>query len=211
MLVSDQAESPPRLVPVASPVKTHDVNRKTPSSQYASLDPVSDRRFLRKRSPRKKTTRLRAAPIACEGEAVVGGVYVPEYGVRIPWGITRDALYRLIPASAFRRSGCWPALRFTLLGVRALYGFDFVTRDGRLSAVRFDGWTPRRRAYRKAAHRLCSALGVPNFVDLSQHGQQVWRYGWVCVEHVAFRKAWRHEHGECIRIAVHEISVWCTE
>lgn len=210
MLVSATAEFRPHPVPVASPVKTHDVNRNGLSNTHKSAGPAPDRRrFLCKRSARNKKTRKLPAPVVYEGEAVASGIYLPEYGVRVPWGISKEALYRLIPSSALHRTGNWPQLRFTLLGVRALYGFNFVSSEGRLNAIRFDGCTPRRRTYRRAALRFIAALGVPNFVDHSLQGHQAWRYGETFVQHVAMRRAWREEGDNRVHLVHHEIWVYC--
>jgi hypothetical protein len=101
------------------------------------------------------------------------GAYVPEYGVRVPWGITRAELFELIPREAFNlRWRCWPRLRFTLCGVTAVYAFNFVSRDGRLCELQHYGETPRRRAFAASRQRQHACLGLPNRVD--GRGQSTW-------------------------------------
>lgn len=136
------------------------------------------------------------APIA---GSLADGVFVPEYGVRIPWGITRQDLFVLIPRHAFRRTGCWPTLRFTLFGVTKVYGFNFYSRNDGLRAIQSDRRTPRRRMYRRIGHQLIAALGRPNFVDLSLHGQQTWVFGDIVVEQVQMVRGRR---GDALEIAV---------
>ena len=149
---------------------------------------------IRRRSPRPVSTPL---PIPTH-DTLVDGIFIPEYGVLVPWGIQRDALFRLIPRSAFRRTGHWPTLRFTLFGVTCVHGFNFCRGDG-LHAVQFDCRAPRRRTYRRYANQLIAALGRPNFVDYSTGGQQTWLFGRTVVEQVAFSRGRR---GPALDIAV---------
>lgn len=119
------------------------------------------------------------------------GFAVPEYGVRIPWGITREALFRLIPREVFQRKDHWPTLRFTLFGVTKVYGFNFCGDGDGLRIVQFDGLTPRRREFQRIGHVLIAVLGRPNAVDRSLHIQQSWLFGEVVVEQVAMLRGCR--------------------
>lgn len=144
------------------------------------------------RKPNKPSAAAAPRPAATPDplDDLIHGIPVPEYGLRVPWGITREQLYALIPRRHFRsRCDCWPRLRFTLYGVRADYLFNFVSRsDGRLSAVGFSDATPRARAYVRCRTMQRARLGRPNSVD--GHRQDTWRRdaGWICH---AFSSYWR--------------------
>lgn len=114
-------------------------------------------------------------------DALHEGVHVPEYGLRIPWGVTREELFRLIPREAFDLHWPrWPRLRFTLCGVTAVYAFNFVSRGNRLCEVQHYDATPRWRRLIRTQRLQRACLGPPNLVDLP--GQYDWgdRQVWLC-------------------------------
>ena len=132
------------------------------------------------------------------------GVYVPEYGLRIPWGIARDALFRLIPREAFNLQWrCWPRLRFTLCGVTAVYAFNFVSRGGRLCELQYYGTTPRRRSLMRTQRLQRACLGLPNKVD--GFNQYTWgdRQVWLCN---SIHTCWRPPDPRSQQ--VHALTLW---
>lgn len=120
--------------------------------------------------------------------ALHDGIPVPEFDAFVPWLIHEPDLYRLIPEGAFTVSvGGWPLLRFTLLGVKAVFGFNFVTdRARRLTEVQVFDSTPeamrRRRAFRVSSAALRSQLGPPNVVDSPEFDHLRWDDGRVWID-----------------------------
>lgn len=117
--------------------------------------------------------------VASQWNSLANGILVVEYGVTIPWHISRDELYSLIAQSSFSISvgGCWPELEFSLFGFRAVFGFNFVSDPlERLTEIQYMNYHPRklRRTFRKSGKLLPEALGRPNIVDSSRR-QQTWR------------------------------------
>ena len=113
---------------------------------------------------------------------------MPEFAVFVPWLILESDLYRLIPERAFTDSvGGWPMLRFTLRGVTAVFGFNFVTDDaGRFTEVQrlndaLDAMR-KRRSFRSASATLREHLGPPNVVDMPEFDHLRWDDGRVWVD-----------------------------
>lgn len=106
------------------------------------------------------------------------GIGVPEYATRVPWLITEPQLGEYFPAGALVRSrGAWPQLQFTLLGVNATFGFDFLTHpEFRLLAVAFDASVGEDigEVFGANSAALRDRLGDPNAVNLPDH-QLMWR------------------------------------
>jgi hypothetical protein len=108
------------------------------------------------------------------------GFDVPSFEVFVPWHITETELYELIPKKHFSVSagGCWPQLEFSLFGLVALFGFNFVSSTkSQLTEIQLRTYHSRRlrRIFRKSAHVLVEALGTPNLVNIPR-GQLSWRY-----------------------------------
>ena len=109
------------------------------------------------------------------------GFDVAQLGVFVPWLISKNDLYTLIPKSQFTTSagGCWPQLKFSLFGFEALFDLNFVSDPaGRLTEIRLCNYHPRklRRAFRSSSRFLVAALGTPNLVSISR-GQLSWGFG----------------------------------
>jgi hypothetical protein len=114
------------------------------------------------------------------------GFDVPSFEVFVPWHITKTELYELIPKKHFSVSagGFWPQLEFSLFGLVALFGFNFVSSTkGELTEIQLCTYHSRRlrRIFRKSAHVLVEALGTPNLVNIPR-GQLSWRYGELRIE-----------------------------
>ena len=112
-------------------------------------------------------------------ESLLVGFHVPEFETFIPWFVRKDELFRLIPENEFSISagGCWPQLRFTLLGFEALFDLNFVSdSQGRLVEVQFCNYHKRklRRSFRTTVRILRKRLGTPNLVNISW-GQVTWQ------------------------------------
>ncbi|MDG4596692.1 MAG: hypothetical protein P9F75_13565 [Candidatus Contendobacter sp.] len=113
---------------------------------------------------------------------------MPELGAFVPWLIREPDLYPLIPEGAFTISvGGWPMLRFTLLGVTAVWGFNFVTdQDGRFTEVQVHNNAPealrKRRSFRCSSAALRGHLGPPNVVDMPEFDHLRWDNGRVWVD-----------------------------
>ena len=115
-------------------------------------------------------------------------IEVPEYATRIPWLITRSELATYVPAAFTTSSGGWPKLRFTLLGVTADYGFNFVSHpESKLLEVRFDepDHEDIEEAFRATSAALREHLGNPNQVDHPEYHNLWWRDDHVWVHHSA--------------------------
>ncbi|MBX9401077.1 hypothetical protein K4L06_07105 [Lysobacter sp. BMK333-48F3] len=135
------------------------------------------------------------------------GIPVPEYGVVVPWGITRSDLYDLIPSEHFEPCHHGPTvLRFTLFGYRAPYWFNFVSR-GWLSEVQLFRRHRRRRVlmpeFRRSAQALRAALPPPR-MDIAQ--AQIWEFPSAqIVNYVVFgprspERNWKvHRHCLCVQ------------
>jgi len=137
------------------------------------------------------------------------GIAVERLGVSIPWLVTKDELFRLIPESEFHISegGCWPMLRFKLLGFSAVWGFNFVSRGGgRLVELQFRNCnyhTPKR-SYRRSHSHLQRALGKPGMVDGTW--QQTWRVGRIWIDNYVSPGTNFRTLG---KVPVHTLSIWC--
>ena len=112
-------------------------------------------------------------------ESLIDGFYVPEFEVFIPWFVGKDELFSLIPEIEFSISagGCWPQLRFTLLGFKELFGLNFVSdSQGRLVEIQYCNYHKRklRRSFRTTVRVLREKLGTPNLVNISW-GQITWQ------------------------------------
>ena len=113
-------------------------------------------------------------------ESLMDGFVVPEYGVFIPWFVTKNELFSLIPEKEFTISsgGHWPELKFTLLGFEALFALNLVSdSQGRLVEVQFCNYRKRklRRTFRTSVRVLRRELGIPNRVNISW-GQMTWQF-----------------------------------
>jgi hypothetical protein len=122
---------------------------------------------------------MRSANSAKNWKLLSKGIYIEQYDVLIPWHITRDKLYQLIPEQQFQitEGGYWPALRFRFLGYSALWTFNFVSDDlCRFTELQFfnNKRSSVRRTYRRSSPLFQRALGRANNVDLARVGQQTW-------------------------------------
>jgi hypothetical protein len=117
------------------------------------------------------------------------GIEVPEHATRVPWLITEPRLGEYLPTGALAASrGGWPQLQFTLLGVNATFGFDFVTHpEARLLAVAFDSPACEDigKVFGANSAALRDRLGDPNAVDLPGHHHLMWRDERVWVDYSA--------------------------
>lgn len=135
------------------------------------------------------------------------GIPVPEYGLTIPWRITRPDLFDLIPRDRFETCLYGASvLRFTLFGYTAPFWFNFVTQ-ATLSEVQLFRWKPRWRAlkpdYRESAQALRGVLGPPDRLD--QADGQLWHFPAVRVENSAV--AGRRPPNRPLRVYRHLLSV----
>jgi hypothetical protein len=106
------------------------------------------------------------------------GIEVPEYATRVPWLVTKPQLREYLPAGALSESRGWPLLRFTLLGVNATFGFNFIWHpESRLLAVGFDAPTGADidAVFAANATALRSRLGEPNTVNHPDSHHLMWR------------------------------------
>lgn len=111
-------------------------------------------------------------------DSLKDGFFVPEFDVFVPWFISKEQLFSLIPECEFGISpvGCWPQLKFTMLGFEALFALNFVSdSEGRLVEVQFCNYHKRklRRSFRTSVRALRRVLGTPNLVNISR-GQLSW-------------------------------------
>jgi hypothetical protein len=107
------------------------------------------------------------------------GIKIPEYSVEVPWLVSRDELFEIVPKNlfSFSEAGNWPCLAFTLCGFHGLFGFNFVSdRKDRLTEIQFRNFRSKNlwRTFRRARDQLTAVLGRPNLVD-KPLGQQTWR------------------------------------
>jgi hypothetical protein len=106
------------------------------------------------------------------------GIDVPEYGTHIPWLITEAELFQYAPG-AFTYSSCgWPQLRFSLLGVTATFGFNFVTHpEAKLVGVQLDHCHEETadESFRTTSEALLANLGQPTKVDQPDFYHLRWR------------------------------------
>lgn len=114
------------------------------------------------------------------------GIWVPDYGVAIPWECTLPQLYRSIPRQRFETCAHGDTLlTFALLGHRATYWFNVL--DGSLKEVQLYRWTRNwrtiTRGYRHSAAALRSSLGAGNVFDFADG--QLWRCSGLTVENNA--------------------------
>jgi hypothetical protein len=118
--------------------------------------------------------------------ALHDGVPVPEYGAFVPWLIDERELYLLIPRGKFSESvGGWPLPQFTLLGVTAVFGFNFITDPARRFAevqVYNDDSESMRESFRSSSEALRKQLGVPNSMDMLEFDHLRWEDGRVWVD-----------------------------
>lgn len=117
------------------------------------------------------------------------GIEVPEYATCVPWLITEPQLREYLPAGALATSrGGWPLLTFTLLGVSATFGFNFVWHpESRLLGVQFDAPTGADidAVFAANATALRSRLGEPNAVNHPDFHHLMWRDNRVSVNYSA--------------------------
>lgn len=114
------------------------------------------------------------------------GIFLESVGVRIPWLISEPDLFQIVPENAFTRSGNWPMLRCTVLGMDLVWGFNFVTHDKDLfiglrfdSYDRWDGKTSKE-TFAEASTRLLVEFGPPNRVN-EPDSRLRWQDDWACV------------------------------
>lgn len=92
------------------------------------------------------------------------GIRVDDFDVHVPWLVSEAELFDLIPEKAFSRSiAGWPMLQFTLLGVKALFGFNFVTHhDSKFVEVQFhsDDTDSIEETLRDSSRHLLEQLGA---------------------------------------------------
>jgi hypothetical protein len=97
------------------------------------------------------------------------GIPVPEHQTVIPWLISERDLYRLIPKDQFEfSSGGWPMLRFTLRGVRELFGWNFVTDpEARFTEIQFSNSDVNslNETFTSTSTLLRRHMGDPNRID----------------------------------------------
>lgn len=110
------------------------------------------------------------------------GFDVPEYQTRIPWLISEADLYERIPRSVFDYSlAGWPVLHFTVFGIKAAYGFNFVTHpEDLLLEICYMNLDESSvlSTYRSAASHLSTQLPEPE----RQNGQmQFWSTSSTCL------------------------------
>jgi len=116
---------------------------------------------------------------------VRAGIPIPEHDVVVPWGATESDLFALIPRTAFARSlGGWPTLRFTLLGIEGVFGFNFVTHPERrlieVALASGEEWLRAadekwfRREFTRLSRLLRRAMGKPNWIDLPRKRHRRW-------------------------------------
>jgi hypothetical protein len=117
------------------------------------------------------------------------GIDVPEYATHIPWLITEAELSERFPAGALCTSpGGWLQLRFTILGVNAVFGFNFVSHpEGRLLKVQFcaPAGPEVDEVFAANAATLRGELGEPNSVDLPDCHHLRWGDDRVSVDYSA--------------------------
>lgn len=101
------------------------------------------------------------------------GIYVPEFGTRVPWLITENELFEYIPKDNFTFSlAGWPMLQCSILGVRALFGWNFVTHpDERLIELQFENSDQEtiKQTVLAVSDALREHLGEPNVVSLPEN------------------------------------------
>jgi hypothetical protein len=115
-------------------------------------------------------------------------IHIPEYGVGIPWLITASELTTYIPAGALTTSsGGWPQLRFTLFGITATFGLNFVSHpESKLLGVEFHNPADDTDAtFRINSAALRRHLGDPNEIDNPEHHHLMWRDARVWVDYFA--------------------------
>lgn len=139
------------------------------------------------------------------------GIDIPNLNIFIPWLISKDELFEIIPYSYFVMSqgSEWPTLRFSLLGFAAAWGFNFVSHsESKLTELQFrnDKLHSPKRTYRRSQSKLQNSLGRPNFVDHGFLGQQIWNIDNIWVDnHLA--KGLRLRSMQTV--PVHFLSVRC--
>jgi hypothetical protein len=142
------------------------------------------------------------------------GIEIPEHGVFLPWLISESELYHAIPRNHFSFSPAgWPLLRFTVLGIDATFGFNFVTDPGeRLLGISYSDHDEELMEARFARLSLILANQLPEST-CSDEKSQMWFDDKVVIDHsiredydpddlkythdsyslsISFRPAWPH-------------------
>jgi hypothetical protein len=111
------------------------------------------------------------------------GIPIDDYSMVVPWLISESQLVKYIPVAEIDYSVAgWPQLKFTLFGITAVYGFNFVTDpQQRLTEVQYYNERPRSRvfSYRKFDRVLCCCFGMPNTKGTETH--RLWDGGSVII------------------------------
>jgi hypothetical protein len=142
------------------------------------------------------------------------GIEIPEHGVFLPWLISESELYLAIPRDHFSfSSGGWPLLRFTALGIDAIFGFNFVTDPSeRLLQIMYSEFDDQLMEERFSRWSLILANHLPE-PTCSDEKSQMWYDDKVVIDHsiresydpedlkythdsyalsISFRPAWPH-------------------
>lgn len=112
------------------------------------------------------------------------GIEIPEHGVLLPWLIPESDLYQAINRDHFSLSPAgWPLLRFTILGIDATFGFNFVTDPAeRLLGVSYSDLDDQLMEERFSRWSLILADHLPE-PTYTEEKRQLWYDDKVVIDH----------------------------